>query len=265
MRPYHWPLVISLLATYAYAEPPTTTQDQRVGEGLMLSLKGEKQKAWDLLFPEAKAGNVIAMYHLGTMMMRSTEYPDHLERAKKFFSAAATRGHKGSAAMLKQIEALTPDANGIPTIGGASGVPLPKDIEGAKAAYQRIQGQIAKYQGPQSTAAPQATIKIFITDNTSSVKELVDISEQAKVRFGDKVNFQFFVLIDPDTWDPKKVFTQSSGSIPIVGFRPDMNGEEAKKYGVRTTPSIVLVSENGQSRILSNPQNVISELSSVIR
>jgi hypothetical protein len=255
MRPYHWPLVISLLASYAYAEPPATTQDQRVGEGLMLSLKGEKQKAWDILFPEAKAGNVIAMYHLGTMMMRSTEYPDHLDRAKKFFSAAAARGHTGSAAMLKQIESLTPNTNGPPTIGGASGVPLPKDIE----------GQIAKFQGPQSTVVPQATIKTFIADNVSSVKELVEISEQAKARFGDKVDFQFYVLIDPETWDPKNVFTQSSGSMPIVGFRPDMNGEEARKYGVRSTPSIVLIPEKGQHRILNNPQNVISELSSVLR
>lgn len=265
MRPYHWPLVISLLASYAYAEPPATTQDQRVGEGLMLSLKGEKQKAWDLLFPEAKAGNVIAMYHLGTMMLRSTEYPDHLERAKKFFSAAAARGHKGSAAMLKQIESLTADASGTQTIAGASGVPLPKDIEGAKAAYQRVQAQIAKFQGPQSTVVPQATIKAFISDNVSSVKDLVEISEQAKARFGEKVDFQFYVLIDPATWDPKKVFTQAAESMPIVGFRPDMNGAEARKYGVRSTPSIVLVPEKGQPKILNNPQNVISELSSVLR
>lgn len=265
MRPYHWPLVISLITTVAYAEPRPTTQDQRVGEGLMLSLKGDKEKAWNMLFPEAKAGNVIAMYHLGVLMLRSTEYPDHLERAKKFFSAAADRGHKGSAAMLKQVEALMATDGAPPSIGGTSGVPLPKDIESAKAAYARVQAQIAKYQEPQPTVQPQATVKAFISDNAASVKDLVEISEQTKTRFGDKVDFQFFVLIDPKTWDPKRVFTPASGSMPMVGFRPDLNGDEARKYGVRTTPAIVLVPANGQSRIINNAQSVISELSTVLR
>ncbi|MGE8063957.1 sel1 repeat family protein [Pseudomonas sp. NPDC089569] len=265
MRPYHWPLVISLLTTMAYAEQQPTTQDQRVGEGLMLSLKGEKEKAWNILFPEAKAGNVIAMYHLGVLMLRSTEYPDHLERAKKFFSAAADRGHKGSAAMLKQVEALMATAGAPPTIGGTSGIPLPKDIESAKAAYAKVQAQIAKFQGPQPTIPPQVTVKAFISDNSGTVKDLIEMSEQTKVRFGDKVEFQFFVLIDPETWDPKQVFTPASGSMPIVGFRPDLNGEEARKYGVRTTPAVVLVPENGNARIINNTHSLISELSMVLR
>ncbi|MDF9778817.1 sel1 repeat family protein [Pseudomonas baetica] len=265
MRPYHWPLVISLITTMAYAEPSPTTQDQRVGEGLMLSLKGDKEKAWKILFPEAKAGNVIAMYHLGVLMLRSTEYPDHLDRAKKFFSAAADRGHKGSAAMLKQVEALMATDGAPPSIGGTSGVPLPKDIDSAKAAYARVQAQIAKYQGQQPTVPPQATVKAFISDSAASVKDLIEISEQTKIRFGDKVDFQFFVLIDPETWDPKRVFTPASGSMPMVGFRPDLNGDEARKYGVRTTPAIVLVPENGKPKFINNAQSVVSELSTILR
>ncbi|MHC5194952.1 sel1 repeat family protein [Pseudomonas frederiksbergensis] len=265
MRPYHWPLVISLLTTMAYAEPQPTTQDQRVGEGLMLSLKGDKEKAWKILFPEAKAGNVIAMYHLGMLMLRSTEYPDHLERAQKFFSAAAERGHKGSAAMLKQVEALMATDGAPPTIGGTSGVPLPKDIESAKAAYAKAQAQIAKYQMLQPTVPPQATIKAFISDNAASVKDLVEISEQTKARFGEKVDFQFFILIDPQNWDPKRVFTSASGSIPMVGFRPDLNGDEARKYGVRSTPAIVLIQANGKAKIINDAQSVISELSTALR
>jgi hypothetical protein len=249
----------------AYAEQQPTTQDQRVGEGLMLSLKGDKEKAWNILFPEAKAGNIIAMYHLGVLMLRSTEYPDHLERAKKFFSAAADRGHKGSAAMLKQVEALMATDGTPPSIGGTSGVPLPKDIDSAKAAYARVQAQIAKYQGPQPTVPPKATVKAFISDNAASVKDLLEISEQTKNRFGDKVDFQFYVLIDPETWDPKRVFTPASGSMPMVGFRPDLNGDEARKYGVRTTPAIVLVPENGKPKLINNAQSVISELSTVLR
>ncbi len=93
-----------LISTSLNAAEKGPSEDQRVGEGLVLMLKGENQKAWDLLFPEAKAGNVTAMYHLGMMMMRATNTPDHLQRAKTFFEAAAKRGHKGSEAMLLQVQ-----------------------------------------------------------------------------------------------------------------------------------------------------------------
>jgi hypothetical protein len=53
--------------------------------------------------------------------------------------------------------------------------------------------------------------------------------------------------------------------MPVVGFRPDLNGDEARKYGIRSTPAIVMVPEKGQPRFISNPQSVISELSSVLR
>lgn len=265
MRPFLWLLLISLATTPVLAESKKSSIDQRVGEGMMMVLKGEKEKAWNLLFPEAKAGNVVAMYQLGVLMMKSPEYENNLEKAKKFFSAAAERGHKGSAAMLLQVERMMTASGELPSIAGMSGLPVPKDIEAAKEAYSRAQQQVGRFVGNLRSVAPKATIKTFISDNSTAIKDLVEIANQAKARFGDKVEFEYYVLIDQSNWDPKKVFTQANQSMPITGFRPDLNGVIARKYGVRTTPSIVLIPENGTPKILSDAQSVITELSSVIR
>lgn len=265
MRPYLWLLVISLVSPHVTADTGKSTSDQRVGEGLMLVLKGEKEKAWNLLFPEAKAGNVIAMYQLGMLMVRSPEYEHNLEKARKFFAAAAERGHKGSAAMLSQVEGFIAKQGATPQIAGASGIPVPKDIESAKLAFTKAQERVGRFVGDLQTGTPKATIKAFITDDASSLADLIEIASKVKARFGDKVEFQYYVLISQAGWNPKTVFTSASESLPITGFRPDLNGGEAAKYGVRSTPAIVLVPENGQPKILSGVQSVISELSSVIR
>lgn len=265
MRPYLWLLLASFITTNAMASAIEPTTDQRVGEGIMAVLKGEKQKAWDILFPEAKKGNIIAMYHLGDLMLKSPEYPNNLERAAKFFKAAADRGHKGSAAMLSQVQGMLGQRGQTPTIAGTSGVPVPTDIEGAKQAYARMQSQIGRFVGEQRSVEPVATIKMFITDNAGTAAELVQIANDAKARFGDKVDFQYYVLIDQANWNPRRVFTSAAGNLPLTGFRPDMNGSEARKYGVRSTPAIVLVPQKGQPKILSNAQSVITELSAVLR
>lgn len=265
MRQYLWLLLASFITFNVMANEIEPTTDQRVGEGIMAVLKGEKQKAWDILFPEAKKGNVIAMYHLGDLMLKSPEYPNNLERAATFFKAAADRGHKGSAAMLSQVQGMLGQRGQTPTIAGTSGVPVPTDIEGAKQAYARMQTQIGRFVGEQRSAEPAATIKMFITDNASIAADLVQVANDAKARFGDKVDFQYYVLIDQANWNPRRVFTPAASNLPLTGFRPDMNGSEARKYGVRSTPAIVLVPQKGQYKILSNAQSVITELSAVIR
>lgn len=265
MRPYLWLLFASLISSHVLAGPVGPNADQRVGEGLMAALKGEKQKAWDILFPEAKAGNIIAMFHLGNLMLRSPEYPDNLPRAAKFFKAAADRGHKGSAAMLTQVEGMLARQNGTPTIAGTSGLPMPKDIAAAKQAQARMQAQVGRFVGEQESVAPTATIKMFIADNASSAGDLVEIAKDAKARFGQQVAFEYYVLIDQANWDPRRVFTPASGSVPLTGFRPDMNGVEASKYGIRSTPAIVMVPQKGRPKILSGAQSVITELSAVLR
>ncbi|WP_409286796.1 sel1 repeat family protein [Pseudomonas guariconensis] len=230
----------------------------------MAVIKGEKQKAWDILFPEAKAGNVVAMYHLGTLMLHSPEYPDNLVRAGKFFKAAADRGHKGSAAMLAQVRNMQSLKGTVPTIAGRSGLPVSSDLERAKQALADMQASIGRYVQPPPSTTPSATVRMFISENSAAVSDLVDVETQAKARFGDKVDFQYFVVIDPSNWDPRRVFTPPKNP-EIRGFHPDLNGEEARKYGVTTTPAIVMTGPNGQRKFLASSQTVISELSAALR
>lgn len=265
MRPYLWLLVASLLCHPACAAQADQTTDQRVGEGLMAMLKGEKQKAWDLLFPEAKTGNVVAMYHLGTLMLRSPEYPDNLRRAERFFKAASERGHKGSEAMLAQVKKMQSLQGATPTIAGTSGLPVPKDLEAAKKAYTDMQERIGRFVEQPRAIPAIASVKIFVTENSGTLAEISQIAKQAKARFGEKVDFEYYVSIDPATWDPRRLVSSNPSDAGLTGFRPDLNGQEARKYGVRTMPAIVLVQPKSPPKLLTNPQTVISELAAAIR
>ncbi|AVK09543.1 MULTISPECIES: sel1 repeat family protein [Pseudomonas aeruginosa group] len=255
-----------LISTSLNAAEKGPSEDQRVGEGLVLMLKGENQKAWDLLFPEAKAGNVTAMYHLGMMMMRATNTPDHLQRAKTFFEAAAKRGHKGSEAMLLQVQkslaAATPGT--LPSIAGKSGLPVPADLEGAKRQAERMRQQVGRFIDPLREAAAEVTIMSFVSDNSDAVEKIRSAIDEVRARFGDRVDAQFFVLIDQATWDPKRVFNQQSGQLPMLGFTPDMGGRIASQYGVRSTPALVLIPKNGQPRVVNNPASLVADLTSFL-
>lgn len=263
-----FPLLLSslLISTMLIAAEKGPSEDQRVGEGLVLMLKGENQKAWDLLFPEAKAGNVTAMYHLGMMMMRSTETADHLQRAKTFFDAAAKRGHKGSQAMLIQVEKSLAAASpgSIPTILGMSGLPSPTDIEGAKRQAERLKQEVGRFIEPIRSTAADVTIKAFVADNSQAVENIRAAAELVRARFGERVDTQFFVVIDQATWDPKRVFNQQSSQLPTLGFQPDMGGRIANQYGVRSTPALVLIPKNGRPKVVNSPTSLITDLTSLL-
>lgn len=267
MRASHWLLLLSmaLASTPANAEGGKPSQDQRISQGLKLLLQGERQEAWNILLPEANTGNVIAMYHLGVLMMKSPDVEDHLQKAGRFFSAAAERGHKGSAAMLEQVKGMLSRAGGLQGIAATSGVPLPKDLEAAKRAYAQAQARLGRFVGELPSLPPQVTIKAFISENGPVIESLVTTAEQARTTFGEKVEFQFYVVIDQGKWEPRRLFDQQFGSLPLTGFRPDLNGMEAAKYGVQRTPAIVFVPDEGPPRVIENANAVISEISSVLR
>lgn len=262
------PLLLSslLLSASIHAADKGPSEDQRVGEGLVLMLKGENQKAWDLLFPEAKAGNVTAMYHLGMMMMRATDTPDHLQRAKTFFEAAAKRGHKGSEAMLIQVEktlaASTPGA--LPSIAGLSGLPVPQDIEAARRQAEAMKKQLGRFVEPLRDVAADVTIKAFVADSSDAVKNIRYLADQAQARFGERVETQFFVIVDQEAWDPRKVFNQQSSQLPTQGFQPDLGGRIASEFGVRSTPALVLIPKDGKPRVLNNPASLLADLTSIL-
>lgn len=177
-------------------------------------------------------------------MAKSPEYPDHLERSKQFFPkrpGVAT----GEARRCWRKSKGCSHRPGSPKHCRYQRYPAPQELEAAKHAYAEAKAKIGRFVGDLPTSPPQVTIKAFITENAQSMKSLIAAAQQVQARFGDKVDFQFYVVIDQASWDPRKVFTPELSSMPITGFRPDMNGQEASRYGVRNMPAIVFIPENG--------------------
>lgn len=256
-------LLLSISPVHASNEP--LSEDQRVGEGLMLILKGEKQKAWEVLFPEAKKGNVVAMFHLGSMMMRSPEYPDYLERAQQFYKAAAQRGHGGSKLLLSQVEdMLKKKANGAPTlIAGVTGGPTPEQMEEAKRRIEKYKNEVLRYTGYVEQLPAKVTIKVFLPQSGSTVESLYSQVSSMTDRFPDAVKVEYYVIIDPSTWqlDQDGVATTK---IPPSGFTPDFKGTIAATYGIKSAPAIVLAPEKGNARVISNPNDLITEITKLL-
>ncbi len=257
---------LSLISLPVFATEPTPNQDQRVGEGMMLILKGEKQKAWDVLFPEAKAGNVVAMFHLGTMMLKSPEYPDNLERAQKFFSAAAERGHEGSKALLAQVQqSLDAKKQGLPPgIAGTSMLPTKEELAQAAARAEKYKQEVIRFTGLTPQLPPKVEVKAFLSDSGAVIEEMYEIAQGVKNKFGDSIKIEFIVVIDPATWTPEKAKVPGVSKVPPVGFKPDFGGRLAIQYGIRQTPAIVLTPANGKPIVLSNPKNLMSEISALL-
>lgn len=256
---------MALASPFALAEREGMSSDDMVGVGIMHSLKGEKKEAWEALFPEAKKGNVVAMFHLGQLMMTSPEFDNNLGKAEKFFSAAAKRGHKGSAAMLSkvraQLVAQTPGA--VPTIAGVSGLPSDDDIAKAKELMAQAEAKVGRFvEEPRSTEA-KLEVQTFVSAGKQSIATIAQAADDLSARYGDDISFRYFVVIDQSTWDPKKVFDKPTGVRDLIGFEPDMDGVLARQYGIRNTPAIVIKQPNGKPRIVS-ADSLSSEISKIL-
>lgn len=265
-------LAVLLLAIASYmfsttliAEETKLTSDQRVAIGVMHSAKGEKKQAWDILFPEAKAGNVNALVHLGQLMVRSPEFPDHLERAEKYFSIAANRGHKGAAAMLEKVRQQLQLKDSAPTrtIGGRSALPTPADVEQARAFRAEYQRSTGRYIN-QPSSEPSVTVHVFVTNQIEFADSIADQESNLTGRYGNRLKFRYYVVVDRRTWRPGNSFKDASAPRNMIGFEPDMDGQAARAFGLRQMPSIVLELANGSKKQIS-AQDLNSELAGSIR
>lgn len=247
------------------ADEVKLTSDQKVAIGVMHSAKGEKKQAWDILFPEAKAGNINALVHLGQLMVKSPEFPDHLERAEKYFSIAADRGHKGAAAMLVQVRRQLQLKGDAPsrTIAGRSALPTPANVEEARAFRAEYQRNTGRFIG-QSSASPEATVHVFVTDQIGFADSIADQESSLTGRYGNRLKFKYYVVLDRKTWRPGNSFKGQSDPRNMIGFEPDMDGQIARSFGLRQMPSIVLELANGNKKQI-NAQALNSELAGSIR
>lgn len=260
-----------LLASLLLASSPVLaneknglTTDQRVGEGLMLMLKGEKQAAWPILMAEAKKGDATAMFHLGNLMLKSPEDPNHLIKAQKFFTAAAARGHKGADALLKQVTAALETASTkTPTIAGMSGLPTPEQIAEAKRRISEHTAQAVKFTGFVMDE-PKVKITAFAENNADSISRLSSIVDSARSQFAEAIGVDFYIIVDPQSWNSSQTQIIRSSAMPQEGFMPDLGGQMASQLGVKRAPAIVVQPQNERPRVISDPSSLLTEISRLL-
>lgn len=254
-----------LVATSAYGDPQYYTQPEKLKEGLAAMREGDKAKAWEVMFPLAQAGDVQSMFYLGEMMLRSPEYGDNLERATKFFTVAAAKGHAGAKEQLERVKQMIAQKSqqGVTTIAGLNGLP-------SKAELDRANSQLAKYKADvlrftdnmvETPAIPRIEVMVFIAKADSTAESLYRMTQSLESRFGNKIKTQFFIVINPNTW--RQDSPAGGTNLPPNGFTPDFKGQLAAQHGVRKLPSAVVLPPSGQATVvddLSSLSNLISGL-----
>lgn len=255
-----------LVANSAYGDAQYYTQPDKLKEGLAAMREGDKAKAWEIMFPLAQAGDVQSMFYLGEMMIRSPEYGDNLERAAKFFTVAAAKGHAGAKSQLDRVKQLIAQKSqqGVTSIAGMNGLP-------SKADFDRANSQLAKYKADvlrftdnmvETPAIPRVEVMVFIAKADSTAESLYRMTQGLESRFGTKIKTQFFIVINPGDWS-KDSSPAGGTNLPPNGFTPDFKGQLAAQHGVRKLPSAVVLPPSGQATVvddLSSLSNLISSL-----
>lgn len=256
-----------LLAGTAHAaEQRMLTQSTELKSGLVAMRGGDKTKAWELMFPLAQAGDVQAMFYLGEMMLRSPEYGDNLERALKFFTVAAAKGHAGAKELVPRVkEMLVQSKSGaVPTIAGMTGVATQSEIDNANAKLAQYKAQVLRYtdivtDGPD---IPRIELMVFIAKTDSSAERIYSMTQRLESQFGSKIKTRFFVVINPSEWKPDGAPIGGT-KLPPNGFTPDFKGQLAAQHGVSRLPSVVVVPPKGQEKVVddfSSLSNLISNM-----
>lgn len=242
-------------------------QSEQLKEGLVAMRQGDKTKAWELLFPQAQAGDVQAMFYLGEMMVRSPEYEDHLERAVKFFTVAAAKGHAGAKEMLPKVKEMlvNKQSGGLPTIGGASGVPTPDEIEQVNRQIARYKSEVLRFTNTLTDTAdtPRVEVMFFLSQADAATDRLYRLAQGLEEQFGNKIKTSFIVVINPSEWKPD---TPPIGgtSVPPSGFTPDFQGQMAAQHGITRLPAVVLLLPSGQSKVVTDLSSLSPQITSLL-
>tara|TARA_R110002124_G_scaffold128157_23_gene288792 strand:+ start:20143 stop:20907 length:765 start_codon:yes stop_codon:yes gene_type:complete len=247
----------------AYAvETVETLQD-----GIQAIRGGDKQKGWEILFPLANEGNTEAMFHLGDMMLRSPEFKDHLQRAREFFTVAASRGHEGAKSLIPRVDQFIAQSRKHieNTIAGASGTPLNGEIETINRQLQKYKSEVLRFTNSSALSGVLDTSTLmFFTDNRpSSIEQIYKIGERLKAHFGDKVNTRLLVRIMPE--DIGSSTPPLGGfAIPPGGVTPDFKGAIASSYGIQSLPALVFVSGDGTPTMFNDFENLELKLNELL-
>lgn len=257
-----------LVSTQVSAQSKPFSQSDQVQNGLAAMRSGDKSKAWEILFPEAKKGDVQAMYYLGDMMLRSPEYSDNLDRAMKFFAVAAAKGHAGAKEMLPRVrDIISQKASGaLPTIAGTTGIASQEELDLANAKLKKYTADVLRFTDSSAiqTQIPKVEILVFIAKADAAAEKLYKITKDLDSQYGAQIKTKFFINLNPSDLNPQ-LPPFGGTSFPPNGFSPDFKGQFAQRHGVTNFPTVILKPLNGKEMTVDELPSLPSLLSSMLQ
>lgn len=257
-----------LITSLSHASDKTLlSQSEQLTQGLSAMRTGDKSKAWEMMFPLAQAGDVQSMFYLGEMMLRSPEYGDNLDRAIKFFTVAAAKGHKGAQEMLPRVRSMIEQktSGAIPNIAGMNGVLSKAELDKANAKLAQYKAEVLRYTDNivENIDVPRIDVMVFIGNTDANTERLYSMTQRLENQFGTKIKTRFFVVINPAEWEPSSPPIGGT-NLPPKGFTPDFKGQLAAQHGVVTLPSVVVLPPNGKARVVNDLSSLSTLISSLL-
>lgn len=259
---------ILLVCSVAQAEQKQlVTQSEELKAGLVALRTGDKAKAWELLFPQAQAGDVQAMFYLGEMMLRSPEYGDNVERAAKFFAVAAAKGHAGAKQLLPRVQKILAEkaSGALPTIGGTNGLPTQAELDAVHAKLAKYKSEVLRFTDTivETPDIPRIEVMVFMAKTDATAERVYGITQSLENQFGTKIKTRYFVVINPADWQPEGPPIGGT-NLPPKGFTPDFKGQLAAQHGVRQLPAVVVMPPSGQAKVVDDLSSLSTLISSLL-
>lgn len=248
-------IILLLISQFAFAETSVDAeQSEALRTGINFAIKGEVNEAWKLLIPLAKSGNTEAMFHIGSMLIRSNPSKQNILMAKRFLSEASRRDHAGATALLSDIDKSQRQASTDFTIAGRSGLPTPEDLSDAR-------NRLAEFESDTGTKLSTtdyiSNVLIFIEDNRTQGMLSSRLYESIKSQFGDSVKVISLVITSGHAW--RDNISQGSEAFSGGDYSPDIDGVIAKGYGISRFPSVVVINASGKPSVFdaTNTQDIL--------
>lgn len=248
-------IILLLISQLALAEPSVDAeQNMALRSGITSAIKGDLNEAWKILIPLAKDGNTEAMFHLGSMLIRTNPSKHNIELARRFLSEASRRNHTGAKALLNDIDKSQRDESKDLTIAGRSGLPSPEDLSDARTRMAEFEAETGT---KLSTTDYMSNVLIFVEDDRTQGILSSRLYETIKSKFGDSVKVTNLVITSGHDW--KENISQGSEAFSGGDYSPDVDGVIAKGYGISRFPSVVVINASGKPTVFeaTNAQDIL--------
>ncbi len=262
-------IVVTLFITICSplnAEPGSVGPEIALERGIAAVRINDRKKAIHYLLPLAQRGNAEAMYYLGALFVEASDIPGHLDKAERLLTESNKRGFFRSKLLLERVSKQQQINDGTydpPRKIAGFKTPTKHEIELInQRAERRLKNLKQRVSKPKQK--PEISVFVFVEKPDSNLDSVLHQHSQIKTLHQEKVEFHYHILVQDFTPFGDLHKQSSNHVIPSSGFIPDVNGEIAKKYGVSSYPSVVIV-KSGSDYEITTPALLSKKIQYKIR